>query len=96
MMNDTVFKEDIKLDEKIKKETELPRRYKVIVMNDDQPYGVGDKYSTTIFTHQAEQLINRHMKGPLQAYIVMRLRTEPRSNYVKSTTWILAMKLEVE
>ena len=35
MTTDATFKEDIKLDEKIKKETELPRRYKVIVLNDD-------------------------------------------------------------
>ena len=33
MMTDTTFKEDIKLDEKIKKETELPRRYKVIILS---------------------------------------------------------------
>ena len=52
MMTDATFKEDIKLDEKIKKETELPRRYKVIVLNDDQtPMEWVISILTEIFKH---------------------------------------------
>lgn len=34
-MSDVVTKDDVKIDEKIKKKTELPSRYNVILLNDD-------------------------------------------------------------
>ena len=35
-MTDATFKDDIKIDEKIKKTTMLPKKYKVVILNDDQ------------------------------------------------------------
>ena len=52
-MTDTI--EDIKLDEKIKKETQFPRKYKVIVLNDDQtPMEWVIDVLTKIFNHSQE------------------------------------------
>ena len=105
MMNDTVFKEDIKLDEKIKKETELPRRYKVIVMNDDQtPMEWVISILTTIFKHtqqQAEQLtLTIHSEGSaiagIYSYEIAEQKSVEATMLSRNNGFPLAMKLEVE
>ena len=104
MTTDATFKEDIKLDEKIKKETELPRRYKVIVLNDDQtPMEWVVNILTQIFKHtqtKAQELtLAIHSEGSAVVGIYSyEIRTEPVEATMLSLNngFPLAFKLEVE
>ena len=105
MMTDTTFKEDIKLDEKIKKETELPRRYKVIVLNDDQtPMEWVISILTEIFKHtqsKAQELtLAIHSEGSaiagIYSYEIAEQKSVEATMLSRNNGFPLAFKLEVE
>lgn len=105
MMTDATFKEDIKLDEKIKKETELPRRYKVIVLNDDQtPMEWVISILTEIFKHtqsKAQELtLAIHSDGSaiagIYSYEIAEQKSVEATMLSRNNGFPLAFKLEVE
>lgn len=105
MTTDTTFKEDIKLDEKIKKETELPRRYKVIVLNDDQtPMEWVISILTEIFKHtqsKAQELtLAIHSEGSaiagIYSYEIAEQKSVEATMLSRNNGFPLAFKLEVE
>ena len=105
MMTDATFKEDIKLDEKIKKETLLPKKYKVIVLNDNQtPMEWVISILTEIFKHsqaQAEQLtLAIHSEGSaiagIYSYEIAEQKSVEATMLSRNNGFPLAMKLEVE
>ena len=105
MMTDATFKEDIKLDEKIKKETELPRRYKVIVLNDDQtPMEWVISILTEIFKHtqsKAQELtLAIHSEGSaiagIYSYEIAEQKSVEATMLSRNNVFPLAFKLEVE
>lgn len=105
MMTDAIFKEDIKLDEKIKKETELPRRYKVIVLNDDQtPMEWVISILTEIFKHtqsKAQELtLAIHSEGSaiagIYSYEIAEQKSVEATMLSRNNGFPLAFKLEVE
>lgn len=105
MTTDTTFKEDIKLDEKIKKETELPRRYKVIVLNDDQtPMEWVISILTEIFKHtqsKAQELtLAIHSDGSaiagIYSYEIAEQKSVEATMLSRNNGFPLAFKLEVE
>ena len=105
MTTDATFKEDINLDEKIKKDTELPRRYKVIVLNDDQPpmeWVVN--ILTQIFKHtqtKAQELtLAIHSEGSavvgIYSYEIAEQKSVEATMLSRNNGFPLAFKLEVE
>lgn len=67
-MSDTIIDESIKIDEKIKKESKEPSKYKVIMLNDNQtPMEWVIEILTKVFNHSqetAEQLtLQIHNEG---------------------------------
>jgi ATP-dependent Clp protease adaptor protein ClpS len=105
MMTDTTFKEDIKLDEKIKKETELPRRYKVIILNDDlTPMEWVISILTEIFKHtqsKAQELtLAIHSDGSaiagIYSYEIAEQKSVEATMLSRNNGFPLAFKLEVE
>ena len=105
MTTDATFKEDIKLDEKIKKETELPRRYKVIVLNDDQtPMEWVVNIPTQIFKHtqtKAQELtLAIHSEGSavvgIYSYEIAEQKSREATMLSRNNGFPLAFKLEVE
>ena len=105
MTTDATFKEDIKLDEKIKKETELPRRYKVIVLNDDQtPMEWVVNILTQIFKHtqtKAQELtLAMHSEGSavvgIYSYEIAEQKSVEATMLSRNNGFPLAFKLEVE
>ena len=105
MTTDATFKEDIKLDEKIKKETELPRRYKVIVLNDDQtPMEWVVNIPTQIFKHtqtKAQELtLAIHSEGSavvgIYSYEIAEQKSVEATMLSRNNGFPLAFKLEVE
>lgn len=67
-MSDTIIDESIKIDEKIKKESKEPSKYKVIMLNDNQtPMEWVVEMLTKVFNHSqetAEQLtLQIHNEG---------------------------------
>jgi len=104
-MTDTTFKEDIKLDEKIKKETELPRRYKVIILNDDlTPMEWVISILTEIFKHtqsKAQELtLAIHSDGSaiagIYSYEIAEQKSVEATMLSRNNGFPLAFKLEVE
>ena len=105
MTTDTTFKEDIKLDEKIKKETELPRRYKVIILNDDlTPMEWVISILTEIFKHtqsKAQELtLAIHSEGSaiagIYSYEIAEQKSVEATMLSRNNGFPLAFKLEVE
>tara|TARA_B100000902_G_scaffold163344_1_gene158522 strand:- start:9013 stop:9330 length:318 start_codon:yes stop_codon:yes gene_type:complete len=105
MMTDATFKEDIKLDEKIKKETLLPKKYKVIVLNDNQtPMEWVISILTEIFKHsqaQAEQLtLAIHSEGSaiagIYSYEIAEQKSVEATMLSRNNGFPLAFKLEQE
>lgn len=105
MTTDTTFKEDIKLDEKIKKETELPRRYKVIILNDDlTPMEWVISILTEIFKHtqsKAQELtLAIHSDGSaiagIYSYEIAEQKSVEATMLSRNNGFPLAFKLEVE
>lgn len=105
MMTDATFKEDIKLDEKIKKETELPRRYKVIILNDDlTPMEWVISILTEIFKHtqsKAQELtLAIHSDGSaiagIYSYEIAEQKSVEATMLSRNNGFPLAFKLEVE
>ena len=105
MMTDTTFKEDIKLDEKIKKEIGLPKRYKVIILNDDlTPMEWVISILTEIFKHtqsQAQELtLAIHSDGSaiagIYSYEIAEQKSVEATMLSRNNGFPLAFKLEVE
>jgi len=103
MMTDTI--EDIKLDEKIKKETQFPRKYKVIVLNDDQtPMEWVISILTEVFKHthsKAEALtLAIHSDGSaiagIYSYEIAEQKSVEATMLSRNNGFPLAFKLEVE
>lgn len=104
-MTDSTFKEDIKLDEKIKKKTAMPRRYKVIVLNDDQtPMEWVISILTEVFKHthsKAEALtLAIHSEGSaiagIYSYEIAEQKSVEATLLSRNNGFPLAFKLEVE
>ena len=97
--------QDIKLDEKIKKETQLPKKYKVIVLNDNQtPMEWVISILTEIFKHsqaQAEQLtLAIHSEGSaiagIYSYEIAEQKSVEATMLSRNNGFPLAFKLEQE
>ena len=105
MMTDATFKEDIKLAEKIKKEIGLPKRYKVIILNDDlTPMEWVISILTEIFKHtqsQAQELtLAIHSDGSaiagIYSYEIAEQKSVEATMLSRNNGFPLAFKLEVE
>ncbi len=103
MMTETI--EDIKLDEKIKKKTELPRKYKVIVLNDDQtPMEWVISVLIETFKHtqtKAQELtLAIHSDGSaivgIYSYEIAEQKSVEATMLSRNNGFPLAFKLEVE
>ncbi len=105
MMTDEIYKEDIKLDEKIKKETILPKKYKVIILNDDlTPMEWVISILTEIFKHthsKAEALtLAIHSEGSaivgIYSYEIAEQKSVEATTLSRGNGFPLAFKLEQE
>ena len=105
MMTDATFKEDIKLDEKIKKTTMPPKKYKVVILNDDQTpmeWVIGVLVDTFKHTHEtAEQLtLAIHKEGSavagIYSYEIAEQKSVEATMLSRNNGFPLAFKLEQE
>jgi ATP-dependent Clp protease adaptor protein ClpS len=101
----TEFIEDVKIDEKIEKQTKEPARYKVVFINDNQtPMEWVVRVLTEIFKHSQESAekitLTIHTEGSgiagIYTYEIAEQKTLEATNASRNHGFPLQVKLEAE